>query len=346
MKLILRNSFLLFLLFATVIILTTQGDRIYAFIYELFDKDEGRLTIISVDAQNGYPIVNSKFQLIDVESNEVMQEISTDSDGLVESDALPLDSSVKIVQIDVEEPYQLNTESQIIEMKSEKETIKIENEIHSSITAFKRTEDKRIIPIEMNLPVDVNLQNPELPNGCEVTALASVLQYYGYDADKKVLATKYLPKVSFEVIDGKLYGANPNEAYAGDPSSENQGFFSYAPPIAETVNQYMKAVNGNHQPDDISGSNAEELLDYIKQGVPVIVWITIDLKDPLLNYSWYLNETDKRIEVPRNSHTVVLTGFSDNEVYVMDPLKGNVTYPKETFFDIYKKAGSHALLIR
>ena len=32
----------------------------------------------------------------------------------------------------------------------------------------------------VKLDVPVILQNPELPNGCEVTSLAEVLQFYGF----------------------------------------------------------------------------------------------------------------------------------------------------------------------
>lgn len=85
---------------------------------------------------------------------------------------------------------------------------------------------------------------------------------------------------------------------------------------------------------------------YVQEGIPVVVWTTIDLKEPLFNYSWYVHGTEKSIDVIRNSHTVVLTGFSEDEVFVMDPLKGNVSYPMDQFFEIYKKAGSHAMVVR
>jgi uncharacterized protein YvpB len=346
MKLILRNSFLLFFVLTGIILLTTQGDKLYAFVYEMFDKDEGILTVITVDAHNGYPVQGATFQVIDTKSKQVMAEFSSSKDGIAESEKLPLDRKYEVVQKDVSKPYKVNTHSKLVVLKSEKETIEFQNEIYSAITAFERSEDNEIIPTEMNLPVEATLQRPELPNGCEVTSLAAILGYFGYEADKTVLADDYLPKKPFEVIDGKLYGANPVEAYAGDPRSKNQGFYSYVQPIVKTANLYLKAVKGAHKPEDISGSTEEELLTHIQEGTPIIIWTTIDQKDPLFNYSWYVLGTDKRIDVLRNSHTVVLTGFSKDKVYVMDPLKGNVAYPKERFFDIYEMAGSHAMIIR
>jgi uncharacterized protein YvpB len=346
MKLILRNSILFFFLFVGIFLITTHHDRIYAFVHEMFEKKEGILTIASIDAENGYPINKAKFQLIDSETNEVIKKLVTEKDGMVQIENIPLNKSFQIIQTEVNRPYQLNEEPKTIKLLSNHEFLEFENQVYPSIKTYKRTEDGEIFATEMNLPVESILQVPELPNGCEVTALASVLHYYGYDVDKTVLADNYLPKIPFEVINGKLYGANPFEAYAGDPRSKNQGFFSYVPPIIETVNNYFAKVNGSHKPDDLTGSTPEELLDYVREGIPVIVWTTINQQTPLFNYSWLISGTEESIDIIRNSHTVVLTGYSEDEVYVMDPLKGNVSYPKERFFEIYEIAGSHAMVIR
>ena len=53
---------------------------------------------------------------------------------------------------------------------------------------------------EKNLPEQAQiedfgliLQMPELPTGCEITALTMMLNYYGYTVDKTVMASDYLP---------------------------------------------------------------------------------------------------------------------------------------------------------
>ncbi|MBC5637728.1 C39 family peptidase [Ornithinibacillus sp. BX22] len=347
MKLIIRNSILFFFLFLSIILVVLKGEKINAFVSEVFDKNEGVITIVSIDAQQGFPIKDVTFQLLDSETEEVLAELTTGSDGVVRTNDLPQNKTYQIIQTDIYWPYQLNTDPQTIALLSEEEEIAIENNVHPSVTTYERTDQDEVVVTEMNLSVDTVLQEPELPNGCEVTSLASVLHYYGYEVDKTVLSDKYLPKIPFEVKNGKLYGADPYNAYAGEPRSRNQGFFSYAPPIIETVNRYFKEVGGHHKTEDITGSSPEELLNnYVQEGIPVVVWTTIDLKEPLFNYSWYVHGTEKSIDVIRNSHTVVLTGFSEEEVFVMDPLKGNVSYPMDQFFEIYKKAGSHAMVVR
>lgn len=61
------------------------------------------------------------------------------------------------------------------------------------------------------LPVPQILQNPELPNGCEITSCCEVLHYLGFAPDKCELADYYLPRSA------RWYGADPDEVYMGNP---------------------------------------------------------------------------------------------------------------------------------
>ena len=51
-------------------------------------------------------------------------------------------------------------------------------------------------------------QMPELPTGCEITALTMAVNYYGYPADKTVMASEYLPTASAN----RYYGADRRAA--------------------------------------------------------------------------------------------------------------------------------------
>ena len=67
------------------------------------------------------------------------------------------------------------------------------------------------------------LQTPELPTGCEITALTMLLRYYGLPAGKTTMAEAYLPKTSFrlkEDEDGNFYGPDINRYFVGDPFTE------------------------------------------------------------------------------------------------------------------------------
>lgn len=207
-----------------------------------------------------------------------------------------------------------------------------------------KIDDKNNEKAEVFLPVDTILQIPELPNGCEITSVTSLLTFYNYDVTKTEMSDKYLPKQPFHRTNNKLYGSNPYAAYAGDPR-DNNGFFTFAPPIVEAANRYITEVGGEDLAKDISGSSRETIMEYVDQGIPVVVWMTRDLSPPKIEYSWYLHETEEIFNALINLHSVVLNGYNDKEVFVMDPLKGQTTYNADLFFESYSSLGSHAMTI-
>ena len=92
------------------------------------------------------------------------------------------------------------------------------------------------------LPVPQILQNPELPNGCEITSCCEVLHYLGFAPDKCELADYYLPRSA------QWYGADPDEVYMGNPhlddGSPETGYYCFAGPIVQAANAYL-AVQGS-----------------------------------------------------------------------------------------------------
>lgn len=190
------------------------------------------------------------------------------------------------------------------------------------------------------------MQQPELPNGCEITSLTAVLNYYGQQVSKTTMADVYLPKEPFTYKENKRYGPNPYEAYAGDPRSSSGGWFSYAPPIVQAAQGYAANAGANLTATNLSGSSKETLLAKLDQGIPVVIWITLDLSSPKVNSSWYFSDTGEYFAAPVNLHAVVLNGYQGNKVHVMNPLKGQVTYNMDAFFNSYRALGSHAMIVQ
>lgn len=198
---------------------------------------------------------------------------------------------------------------------------------------------------EVNMPVSTIMQNPELPNGCEITSLTAVLNYYGYDVSKTEMSDRYLPKEKFITKNNKMYGPSPYKAYAGEPR-DSGGYFAYAPPIVEAANKYFQTIGEDNQAIDISGSSRDVIMGLVEKEIPVIIWVTLDLSEPKVNRSWYFNDTKEYFPAPSNLHVVVLDGYFDDKVRAMNPLKGQVTYNADAFFDSYQALGSHALIIK
>ena len=131
----------------------------------------------------------------------------------------------------------------------------------------------------VQLPVRTVLQNPELPNGCEAASLAALLKYKGVPADKLDLAYGYIPRGDIEETTDGRTGPDPELAYAGDPAA-GLGFYCFAQPVAQGANAYLAAQGSALRAADITGVTGQGLLQYLRGGDPVIVWITKDLSAP------------------------------------------------------------------
>ena len=184
------------------------------------------------------------------------------------------------------------------------------------------------------LDVDCILQNPELPTGCEVTSLAIVLNYYGYDVDKCDLSDYYLDK-------GDIGETNPNDAFLGDPRDDDS-YGCYAPVIVNCANYYLE---GDREVVNLTDTSFEELFNYIKRGIPVIIWATRNMRNSYYSTTWDL--ADGEFTWKSNEHCIVLTGFDydDGLVYVADPLVGNTEYDIDTISDRYAQMGYQAVVI-
>ena len=195
------------------------------------------------------------------------------------------------------------------------------------------------------IPINPLMQEPELPNGCEIVSLTAILNYYGYNVSKTIMADQYLPKQAFRLKDSKIYGPNPYEAYPGNPRSKKIGWYSFAPPIVEAADRYLATQTNKMKATNISGSSKEEILSLLNHGVPVVVWVTLDLSKPTLNAHWYLNDIGQYYKAYTNLHVVVLNGYKEDVVHVMNPLKGQVEYNMEAFFKSYDEMGKHAVVL-
>ena len=82
---------------------------------------------------------------------------------------------------------------------------------------------------EQKLDVPIENQMPDLPNGCEVTSLSMLLNYYGIKVDKNELADNIAHVDSF--TDNGKYRGNPNQGFVGHMSIANAGWCVYNGPL-------------------------------------------------------------------------------------------------------------------
>ncbi|GKU77000.1 C39 family peptidase [Paenibacillus sp. L3-i20] len=308
---------------------------------------QGNMTITSVDATTGLPIANTEFAIIEEMTSAIIETVRTDATGKASSQLLNYGTTYTVKQVKVDDAYEPIDAVTKIEISAPNQAVPTKNKLLSHIKEVSRTADGQIDIKSVYMDVATLMQKPELPNGCEITSLTAVLNYYGYEADKLDMADNYLPKEAWTRKDGKLFGPDPYKAYAGDPRKQPGGFFSYAPPIVAAADKYLSAFGGVLSTEDISGSSRNDILQKLDKGIPVVTWTTLDMSPPKLNYSWYFNDTGELFTAPTNLHVVVLNGYDaeSNTVHVMNPLKGQVTYNSDIFFNSYTEMGSHALIV-
>lgn len=182
------------------------------------------------------------------------------------------------------------------------------------------------------------MQEPELPTGCEVTALAEVLAYLGFDIDKVELCDNFMP-IDYDGAVNMYY------AYIGDPKSYN-GFGCYAPVIVKTAYEYFESVDSPCYAVDLTGTDLRDVFYQISQGRPAIVWSTIGQRETYPNYKWTAGNGEDMV-FNDYQHCLAVYGYDYNAgvVYAADPLVGNTAYDMQRFERIYDIMYKQAVVI-
>lgn len=195
-----------------------------------------------------------------------------------------------------------------------------------------------------NFPVI--LQMPELPTGCEVTALTMVLHYYGWNVDKTVLAETYLPQKAWWLYygaDGLLYGPDLQSYFIGDPASEDGGVCG-SQAIVAAADGYLSDKGSSLRALDKTGASPEELYELIDEDIPVIVWVTISMAPRADTEGWY-TESGEFVEWSTNDHGAVLIGYTDSTVILADPISGQCEYSKEAFEAVFDSRNRQCVIL-
>lgn len=189
-------------------------------------------------------------------------------------------------------------------------------------------------------------QMPELPTGCEITALTMALNYYGYPVDKTVMASEYLPTASadrYYGTDGRLYGTDMNEYFIGDPFTEG-GIICGTGAIVTAADRYLSDEGSSLRVLDVTGSSPEELYERVRQGQPVVVWVTISMADRGSTEGWYTENGDY-VDWSTNDHGAVLIGYTETTVTIADPISGRMEYDREQFEEVFASRGSQCVVL-
>lgn len=192
---------------------------------------------------------------------------------------------------------------------------------------------------EQKLDVPLENQMPDLPNGCEVTSLSMLMNYYGIKVNKNELAEN-IQHVDF-FTDGGKYRGNPNQGFVGHMSIANAGWCVYNGPLYNVARKYTTHI------ENITGSDFLSLLKLVSNGHPVLIITTTTFNRVNDMQTW--NTNTGKVNVTPSSHACVITGYSKPKkvVYVNNPY-GYKNQPVnwKNLQASYNQQGRQALYIR
>lgn len=151
-------------------------------------------------------------------------------------------------------------------------------------------------------------QLPELPTGCEITAITMMLQYKGVDKGAVQLANEMA-----------RHASDPDLGYVGNPFTKS-GWTVHPQGVLELI----KTNAGNAQ--NLTGIALEELENKLAQETPVVAWMTMH---------------------GFTVHAITLIGFDSEYIFYNDPWTGggNLKMTREAFMKNWKLQDYRAVSI-
>ena len=220
-----------------------------------------------------------------------------------------------------------------------KTSAEFRSDVHSDRTVVVYQKET-LVKESVLLNIPAIQQFPELPRGCEVTSLAMLLNFAGVAVDKLTLADE-IPKVPY-LHDG--YYGNPHRGFVGNMYTYNErGLAVYHEVITNLANQYLP-----NNIDNLTGDSFYAVQKKLNEGKPV--WVIVGSTFTFLpEEHWKTwNTIDGEIKITTKTHSVLVTGYDENNVYFNDPFyrDQNRAADFENFVASWIQFGSQALSIK
>lgn len=294
-------------------------DIFIMFIYFNVDKKYKKYNDIYYDKLDGISY-DDKILELDMEYDKIIDNISIltnmkiDNNYMYEDIILELDDNYNDV---------VNLNNEIV--KDRDNLVKQRTSLRNTYNKILEEEEKKNTFIINGVP-KINQYTLGYPTGCESAALTALLKYYGVNVSMSdivnVLSKGDLPYIEDDI----KYGGNPYIEFVGHPSSA-RSYGVFEKPIIQVANKFRTGViNG-------TGMKLSEVLNIVKQGRPVIVWVSMNMAVPYVSTSWIYRPTGEKIRWMANEHALVVIGYNKNQVIVSDSLNGSVRYYDKSVFE-------------
>ena len=201
------------------------------------------------------------------------------------------------------------------------------------------------LPPSAMLSVPAQDQNPQLPNGCEVTSLSMLLASVGHPVSKMALAMEqpYDPTPRVKNAKGQtIRWGNPNVGFVGSPYVWADGFGIFHGPITRLLNKVLPG-----QAVDLTDKPFNTILSYVSRGRAVMVWTTATLKPTnAFPASWETPEGP--FHSTYEEHAVLVVGYDNSHIYINNPLTGakGQEVNRAGFIAAWHELGNQAVTVR
>ena len=192
-------------------------------------------------------------------------------------------------------------------------------------------------------------QREKYPTGCESVCAVMDLQYYGVDLSVEEFIDNYLPLGDAPHVDGQgnYVGCDPREAFPGSPYEES-GWGCYSPVIEKALVQVLEDTGRKDLAvARLDGSTLEDLYGrYVSQGVPVLLWATIGMEEPVVSQTFTIQGTGEAFDWVYPMHCLLWMGEAGDSWLFHDPLAGEaVAYSKSQVERAYRGLGCQAVAL-
>ncbi|MFC6295564.1 C39 family peptidase [Lactiplantibacillus daoliensis] len=169
---------------------------------------------------------------------------------------------------------------------------------------------KAVNQVKLDVPLVNQMTDPQLYNGCEVTSLTMLLNYYHYNVTKNQLATKLN---SVPLTDENGEHGNPNVGFVGDVTGANPGLGVYHGPIAKLAKTQTSQVK------DLTGASFDQVIAQLELGRPVWTITTGTFAPVDTMKTWHTPQGN--VKITYDMHSVVIVGFNRTKklIYINNP---------------------------
>lgn len=315
MKKIIKYIVLLISIIISIVILTNSYNTYYNLlnVNKSLYKDANSLNIVDKD---GNISIDKKIEEKNTLINEIKEKLKLEEYSDKEIDEIINNIENNNSKIEEEITNLLNYKEELI---NKKKTLNKQYEI--LYEKYKLEQETVIID-----DVPTILQYPNYPTGCESVAITILLNYHGYDVSVDDVISKLKLGEKPYLEENIWYGGNPELEFIGSPYDiESYGVYE------KTI--YDVAITYNNNFVMGTGKSLSSLLEIVKKGNPVMVWISYNLAVPYISSSWIYKPTMEKIEWKSGEHAVVIIGYNSKQVIVSDPSTGTIKYFNRNTFE-------------